>query len=170
VSASGIPRAASLAQSATGLAVILAYAAAGWNPVTQLFFWLGTTGGFGILCLLAATSAAVIAFFAGDPRGDSAWRRAVAPGAAFVLLTAIIVLAVQHYAALLGVAPGDPAAWLLPAGFAVAAAGGAGWGLVLRVRRPAVWAGIGLGAAAGAAAAAGAPAGTHGAAAAGRPA
>ena len=36
-----IPRAASLAQSMTGLAVIALYALAGWPPMTDLFFWLG---------------------------------------------------------------------------------------------------------------------------------
>ena len=40
-----IPKAASLAQSATGLAVIAAYALTGQNPMARLFFWLGTTGG-----------------------------------------------------------------------------------------------------------------------------
>ena len=50
--------------SAVGLAVILAYAAGGWNPQTDLFFWLGTTGGYGILLLLALTSIAVVRFFA----------------------------------------------------------------------------------------------------------
>ncbi len=52
------------------------YAAGGWAPMTDLFFWLGTTGGFGILILLALTSAAVIRFFdlepgrrPGKPRG-----------------------------------------------------------------------------------------------------
>jgi amino acid transporter len=62
-----IPKAASLAQSATALAVIVVYAVAGWQPMTQLFFWLGTTGGFGVLILLALTAVAIIAFFARDP-------------------------------------------------------------------------------------------------------
>ena len=35
-----IPKAASLVQSATGLAVIAVYALAGWDPMTRLFFWL----------------------------------------------------------------------------------------------------------------------------------
>src|SRR5260370_21221604 len=38
-----IPKAASLAQSATGLAVIAVYALAGQDPMTRLFFLLGTT-------------------------------------------------------------------------------------------------------------------------------
>ena len=78
------------------------------------FFGLGTTGGLGIIVLLAATSVAVIAFFARDPRGENPWRRLAAPALAVVALAGIAVLAVQHYATLLGVPPGDPAAWALP--------------------------------------------------------
>ena len=141
-----IPRAASLAQSATGLCVIVAYALAGWPPMTGLFFWLGTTGGFGIVVLLAATAVAVIAFFARDPRGESAWRRLIAPALAAVLLGGIVVLAVLHYGTLLGVPAGSAAAWALPASYAVIAVLGLGWGLVLRARRPRVYAAIGLGA------------------------
>jgi amino acid transporter len=141
-----IPKAASLAQSATGLVVIVAYAAAGWDPMTRLFFWLGTTGGFGILVLLAATAAAVIAFFARDPRGENAWRRLIAPALAAIALAGIVVLAVAHYAALLGVPAGATAAWALPASYAVIAVAGLGWGLILKVWRPQVYAAIGLGA------------------------
>jgi hypothetical protein len=35
------------------LAVIVLYALAGWDPMIRLFFWLGTTGAFGVLCLRA---------------------------------------------------------------------------------------------------------------------
>ena len=141
-----IPKAASLAQSVTGLAVITVYALAGWNPMTQLFFWLGTTGGYGILILLAATAVAVVAFFARDPRGENAWRRLIAPGIAAVLLGGIVVLATMHYATLLGVPPGTPAAWALPASYAAIAVIGLAWGLILKLRRPHTYAAIGLGA------------------------
>ena len=114
--------------------------------MTGLFFDLGTTGGFGILVLLAVTAVAVIAFFARDPRGENPWRRLIAPALAAVLLGVIVVLAVLHYATLLGVPPGSPAAWALPASYAAVAALGLGWGLVLRARRPQVYATIGLGA------------------------
>ena len=86
--ANSIPKAASLTQSATGLITIAIFALGGWPPMTDLFFWLGTTGGFGILLLLAATSVAVIAFFARDPHGESAWRRLIAPALATTLLAA----------------------------------------------------------------------------------
>ena len=141
-----IPKTASLVQSFTGLAVIVAYAAGGWPPMADLFFWLGTTGGFGIILLLALTAVAVIVFFARDPRGENAWQRLIAPALAAVLLAGIVVLAVQHYATLLGVPPGAAAAWALPASYAVAAVIGLGWGLVLKIWRPQVYAAIGLGA------------------------
>ncbi len=141
-----IPKAASLAQSTTALAVIITYAVAGWQPMTQLFFWLGTTGGFGVLILLALTAIAIVVFFAGDPRGESAWRRLIAPTLAAALLTGIVILAAAHYDELLGVPPGSTAAWALPASYAAIAVTGLVWALILRIRRPGTYAGIGLGA------------------------
>ena len=111
----------------------------------DLFFDLGTTGGLGIIMLLAATSVAVIAFFARDPRGEKSWHRLTAPAVAVVVLVGIAVLAVQHYAVLLAVAPGDPTAWGLPASYAVVAVAGLGWALILKTHRPAIYATIGLG-------------------------
>ena len=143
--ANNIPKAASLTQSATGLAVIVFFAVTGQDPMARLFFWLGTTGGFGILLLLALTAIAVIAFFARNPHGESAWRRLIAPALAAVLLTGIVVLALRNYATLLGVRPGDPAAWALPASYAAVAFAGIGWGLLLKVRRPDRYALVGLG-------------------------
>jgi amino acid transporter len=141
-----IPKTASLVQSTTGLIVIVAYALAGWQPMTQLFFWLGTTGGFGVLLLLALTAIAVIAFFARNTNSESAWHRLIAPLIAAIMLTGIVVLAVQHYATLLGVANGSVAAWALPGSYALVAVIGIVWGLILRFGRPRVYAAIGLGA------------------------
>jgi amino acid transporter len=143
--ANNIPKAASLSQSVTGLAVILVYALTGQNPMERLFFWLGSAGGLGIILLLAATSVAVIAFFARDAHGENLWRRLAAPALAAVLLATIAVLAIQHFAILLGVAPGNPAAWALSASYAAVAVVGLGWALILRARRPAIYATIGLG-------------------------
>ena len=148
-SRTGAPRTASLTQSAFGLAVIVVYALAGWDPMVQLFFWLGTSGAFGVLCLLATTSIAVITFFARDPRGENAWRRLVAPALATLALLAMVWAGLANYATLLGVAPGSTEAWALPAAFAVAGALGVGYGVWLRSARPEVYQGIGLGADAG---------------------
>jgi len=140
-----IPKAASLVQSVTGLAVITGYALTGQNPMERLFFWLGTTGGYGILLLLTVTSVAIVAFFARDPHGENMWRRLIAPALAAILLGGIVVLATLHYATLLGVPAGTPAAWVLPASYGAAAVTGLAWGLVLKIRRPQAYAAIGLG-------------------------
>ena len=142
----GAPRVASLSQSAIGLAVILLYAVAGWDPMVRLFFWLGTTGAFGVLCLLAVTSVAVIRFFARDPRDEPAWRRLVAPALATLALLAMVWSGLANYATRLGVPPGLTEAWALPALFAVAGIAGVAYGLWLRSSRPDVYQGIGLGA------------------------
>src|SRR5260370_12964548 len=114
--------------------------------MTRLFFWLGTTGGFGILVLFAVTEVGVIMFFGRDSRGEGAWCGLIAPAFAAILLGMIVVLAVLNYSTLLGVGPGDPAAWALPASYAAVAVLGLGWGLMLKVRRPGVYTAIGLGA------------------------
>jgi amino acid transporter len=141
-----IPKAASLAQSGTALAVIIIFAVSGLSPVNWLFFAGGTSGGLGVLLLLAVTSVAVIAFFARGRRRESAWSRLIAPAISAIVLTALAVLAVQHYSTLIGVSPGSPAAWALPAAFAAITAAGLIWGLYLRAFRPEVYAAIGMGA------------------------
>jgi amino acid transporter len=144
----GIPRTASLAQSASGLIVIIVFAAARWPAMSGLFFGGGATGGLGVMILLAITSAAVIRYFRRQPRrlGDeSTWVRAVAPAIACVLLTIGVVLAVWHYGTLLGTRPGNPASWLLPASYGAAALGGLAWGTRLKHRHPDVYNRIGRG-------------------------
>ncbi len=145
-SRSGAPRAASLLQSFVGLAVIITYAVAGWDPMVKLFFYLGTTGGFGILVLAAVTSISVIVFFARDRRGENLWTAVIAPVAAAALLIAMVWLAVANYATLLGVPPNSALAKIFPAAYAVAAVIGIVWAAVLRAARPDVYRNIGRGA------------------------
>jgi amino acid transporter len=143
---SGAPWVASLAQSGLGLVAIVVYTVKGWDPLVHMFYYLGTTGGFGILTMLALTSVSVVAYFARNPHGEPVWRRAVAPAVAGVLLILMVVLAASNYATLLGVAPGSAPARLLPAVFLVPALAGLVWAAVLRHRRPPVYQAIGLGA------------------------
>jgi len=144
-SRNSIPRAASVTQSASGLVVIALFAVMGWPPMSGLFFGGGATGGLGVMILLAITSVAVIRYFGRYPGTEGAWVRVAAPAVSFVLLTGAVVLAVWHYGTLLGTAPGNPAAWLLPSAYGVAAIAGLTWGIVLKQRRPGVYATIGLG-------------------------
>ncbi|MBT8226477.1 MAG: APC family permease [Dactylosporangium sp.] len=143
---SGAPVAASLAQSATGLAVILVYAMTGWDPTTRLFFWLGTTGALGVLVLMTGASLAVVGYFARDRRGESPWATRIAPSLAGLALTACVVLVVDNYAGLLGVAPTSPARWALPASYLVVAGLAWAWSLSGARRRPHALRRIGRGA------------------------
>jgi amino acid transporter len=145
-SRASVPRAASITQSASGLAVIAVFALAGWPAMNGLFFGGGAMGGLGVMILLAVTSVAVIRYFARQPGSESVWARAVAPAAAALLLSGAIVLAITHFGTVLGTGPGNPAAWLLPACFGAAIVAGLGLGMYLRARRPGVYAAIGLGA------------------------
>jgi amino acid transporter len=143
--ANGVPKTASAVQSAVGLAVILAYAAGGWSPQNDLFFWLGTTGGYGILILLALTSIAVVRFFARNPGEESSWHRIIAPGASALILLAMLYLCTSNFSLLLGYTKPSTPGKVLPSLFALAAAIGVGWALHLRSHRPRVYQVIGLG-------------------------
>ncbi|WP_433287035.1 APC family permease [Pseudonocardia sp. CA-142604] len=146
VPGTGAPKNGSLAQSAVGLIVIALYAAAGWDPLIQLFFWGGTGGSMGVLLLITLTSIAIINYFARHPNGEDAWHRIAAPVISAVLLLITAFLAVTNVATLFGVEPGSKPTWAVPLTFGVVALAGMGWALALRGRRPKLYFGIGLGA------------------------
>jgi amino acid transporter len=141
----GVPRAASAVQSLLGVTAIGLTLGLHWDPTGQLFFWGGTTGGFGILLLLGATSVGVVRYFHKAPDGETVWRRLVAPGASAVLLVVMAGLVVDHYDVLLNVPPGSAATIVLPGLFGIAAVIGVGWALVLRRIQPEAYQAIGLG-------------------------
>ncbi|NUR58994.1 MAG: APC family permease [Catenulispora sp.] len=146
--ANGVPRAASAVQSVLGAVAILLALTFHWDPMGQLFFWGGTTGGFGVLLLLTATSAAVVRYFLKTPDGEQLWRRLVAPAVSAVVLAVIAGLCVYYYDVLLGVPSGSWPTILLPGVFAIAAAVGIVWALILKRIEPQAYTTIGLGSAA----------------------
>lgn len=87
------------------------------------------------LVLLAVTALGGHPVFAREPRGESAWSRAIAPGVAAMLLRRSWCWLFLHYGTLPGAEAGSVAARALPDGYAVAAAVGVGCGLILQVRR-----------------------------------
>jgi amino acid transporter len=145
----GAPKAGSISQTVLGLIVIVVYAVLGLDPLVKLFFYGGTFGGFGVLLLIAATSVAVLVFFARNQTGENVWRRVVAPVLATICLMIVVYLAVDNFATLLGVSGSSPLRWILPCVYLVAVLLGLVYGLVLRSASPDVYARIGLGAKAG---------------------
>jgi amino acid transporter len=143
---SGAPKYASIAHSAVGVAVIAAYAAAATDPMVTLFFRLSTSGAFGVLLLVTATSMAIMGFFARHPAGETVWQRVIAPALATIGLATVVYLILAHFDQLLGVPATSPLRWMFPAGYGALAAGGVAWALYLRRHRPDVYAAIGLGA------------------------
>ncbi|GIE91598.1 APC family permease [Actinoplanes regularis] len=142
------PLGGSLAQTGLAAAIIALYATAGWDPLTQLFFWLTVLGGFGVLAMMVLTSAAIVRFFNQVPgrERDNAWRTVFAPSLAFMVLGWIGWETATDFARLLGVSPGHPAATLLPLSFLAAAAAGLLWSGWLALCRPHVYQVIGRGA------------------------
>jgi amino acid transporter len=139
----GAPAAGSLLQTALGLLVVAVFAAAGRDPFTELFSWLGTMASAGVVFVLAAVSVSVIGFFRRRRHDEPAWRHTVAPALAAVSLLAVLVLIIWNFDVLLGTAGDSPLRWILPGILLLAAVIGFIRGSVLRSRKPAVYAGIG---------------------------
>jgi amino acid transporter len=147
----GVPATAAFLQAGIGLAAILLWYFAGWDPLVTLFYYGGTLGGFMVMVLFALVSLSVFTFFrrrrrAGERDTESVAVRAVLPLVAFVLLAAMVVLSVVNYDVMLGVAPSSLLRWVLPAiPFVLLLVLGGVVGPILRRARPAAWRRIGLG-------------------------
>lgn len=150
---SGAPASGSLFQTVIALVVLVLFAVQGWDPMLNLFFWLGTSGGVGVLFLVFATSLSVIFYFAKDARGEGAWSRLIAPIISTIALGYIIWLVVDNFGGLLGFAPGqeNAAVWAFPAAYGAVAVIGLIWALILRGISRSDYESIGLGARANAA-------------------
>lgn len=139
------PVAGSLLQSVLALIVVAVFVAVGGDPMTQLFTWLSYIAAVGVLLLMLGTSIAVIGFFRKQRAPETAWQRAIAPALAAVALAAVLGVTAANADAVLGTARGSLLTYVLPGIVAVTAVAGLVWGLVLKVARPQLYAGIGGG-------------------------
>jgi amino acid transporter len=142
----GAPIVGSIAQSVLALIVLVIYKLIGADPLVYLFAWLTVAGGLGVLILMWAASAAVLAFFIRHPRRENIWRARIAPIIAFLLLSIILAATVIGLGDLLQVSDDSPFHWLFTVGYAVFAVFGFIWALAMRAARPEVYAAIGRGA------------------------
>jgi amino acid transporter len=142
----GAPLLGSITQSVLAIHVLSAYAVAGAEPLVYVFAWLTTIGGLGVLILMWAASAAVIAFFAKGRRRENVWRAYIAPFLAFLLLSVVLTATIIGFGELLQVDGSSPFQWLIPVLYAAVALLGFLWALIMRAARPEVYAAIGRGA------------------------
>ena len=140
---SGGPVAGSVSQSLLAAVVMLVFVLTGSDPILQFFTWLSGVAALGVVLLMAGTSAAVVGFFRTRPRQATLWQRLVAPAAATAVLFAIVLLVIVNFDSLLGTDPTSPLRWILPGLVLLSAVAGAAWGVYLKVRKPAVYDGIG---------------------------
>ena len=141
----GAPMRSSIVQSAVALVIIVIYAVAGFDPLVDLFYLFGTSGGFGILTLVMLVSVSVVVFFARDRRGESAWSSLWAPLLSAVILAGVTTMAIVSFPDLLGTAPGSPLPTVVLVMYLVVAVVGLVWGLVLKSIKPELYRRIGAG-------------------------
>ncbi|TDL38135.1 APC family permease [Kocuria rosea] len=146
------PVAGSLTQSGLAVVLVTVFALIGRNselgplfPVLTLFTWFVNAGAFGLVFLLAVTSAAVIGHFRHDPGGHSAWVRWIAPAVSAAALGAVFVLILVNFDVLIGAEGPSPLVVVMPAIILATGVAGLAWGEYLRRHRPEVFAGVGSG-------------------------
>lgn len=129
----GAPIGGSIAQSVIGLTAIIVYAVAGWDPITQMMFYLASAGGVGVLLVLTLAAVAILVYLWRHSGGGGWWSTVIAPLVAAVGLVGVCVLCLTNYATLLGVAAGHPLTWIFPTAYGVILALGLAWGLIMRL-------------------------------------
>ncbi|MFG2446612.1 APC family permease [Nocardia fluminea] len=132
------PHVASLLTSGVIGVLLAATAIAGLDPVVEVYAWFGGAGTLGLIVLLALTSAAVVVHFRKTGTA-STWTGTVAPALSLAALGAILVLVVGNFELLIGSRTG---ANVFLAVVVAAFACGLAWAVLLRRRRPEVYAAL----------------------------
>jgi hypothetical protein len=134
------PSRASLVLTTLTAVLVAVFAATGVSPYRTIAPSLIGLSTLGIIVLQALAAISVIGYFRRVRTGDGSWRTVVAPGVAAVGLIGAVALIFANYPALTGT--DNPVINALPVSLPVIAAGGIGYGLWLRAKRPAVYAGL----------------------------
>jgi amino acid transporter len=134
------PRVAGVAQSASALGLVAAFALAGADPYNVVFGWMATVGGLGILMLQVMVCAAVVVFFLRASRGASVWRRLVAPSLGGLGLAVCLGLMTANLDMVSG--SKSPIVQSFPALLLLVALGGAALALWIRARKPEIYLGL----------------------------
>ncbi len=135
----GSPHRASLIVTAISVVFFVIAATSRLDPVLQIFTWVSSVGGLGIILLFTLASVSVVAFFARTRLERSTWKTVIAPVLALLGLIAVFLLAVTNFSSL--TSSTDP---VLNVGLAVSPVIAFAVGTVVvtwvRARRPQRWA------------------------------
>ncbi|MGH3439057.1 MAG: APC family permease [Sciscionella sp.] len=98
----GSPHVASLAQTASAVALLVIFVVARLDPVTQVFSWMAGTATLGVLVLMSLACLAVIVFFRRTRVDTRRWHTVLAPGLGLAGLLTCLALTVANFPLLIG--------------------------------------------------------------------
>lgn len=137
----GSPHIAGRAQSVTALLLLVAFVISGLDPYAVVFSWTSAIAVIGILLVQVLVSVSIMAYFRRMPHGLGAWPRVVAPSTALVGLLLAVTVVILNLPLLAGT--DSPIIWSFPLIVIAAGLGGLLYALILRARRPALYAALG---------------------------
>lgn len=137
----GAPWIAGLIQTVVAIAVVLAFGIAGLDPLTQLVILINSPGVYGIITLQLLVSIAVLIFILSNPQFERKWFVLPAAIVSIVAMAALLIVLVITVDYLTSAGPIINA--LILAVVPVVLIIGVVYALVLRSRKPAVYALIG---------------------------
>lgn len=137
----GSPHVAGHAQALIAAGLLLVFVLAGLDPYAVVFAWTSAAAVIGILAVQMLVCVAIIAYFRRQPQGQGLLTRLIAPLAALLGLTLLLVLVISNLPLLAGT--DSRAIWALPALVLATGLAGAGFALILRRRKPALYAALG---------------------------
>ncbi|MFV0434056.1 MAG: APC family permease [Leucobacter sp.] len=159
-SKSGAPWAGSVAQTVIAIVVVAGFALAGdafggaeamlgdmafLFPVLTMFTWLTNTGAAALVLLMAIISLAVIMFFRKRPHELGVWTTVIAPVISGLALLWVFIMILMNFQLMLDQEEPDLTTFLLPGLIFIAGIAGIIWGVVMRSKKPEVYAQIGHG-------------------------
>jgi amino acid transporter len=140
------PHVSSIVQTATAAVLTAIFAALNLDPLLQVFTWFAGVATLAIAVLMAATSVAVIVYFARTRADRRVWNTIIAPALGFVGLAVSAVIIVVYFPIMVGDVDGEgnpvfgAVTWFLLALVLVFPALGYVQAAWIRRRRPAAYA------------------------------
>ncbi|QRY85658.1 APC family permease [Tsukamurella tyrosinosolvens] len=96
------PHVASVVQTVSALVLVVASAAVGLDPVTEVFAWFAGIASVGVVALMTLTSIAVLVYFRRNAVDDRRWNTLIAPALGFAGLAVLLAMTVVNMPLLVG--------------------------------------------------------------------